>query len=106
MSVKTKSGRFEVYREGGLIRLRHIPTGLPFGCFSHMRIRTFKAAREGVEAVESKLSAEQWALIDSPPACHVGESVPESVPEQWRNAANALVIEMRVEFPRGAWSRG
>ncbi len=99
----TKSGRFEVYREApdGLICLRHVPTGLPFGAFSHLCVKSFRQALAGVEQAESETSFSDWVYIDAGP----GSRVRQDWPTNAKAAARRLQDAMTRAFPRGAWSR-
>jgi hypothetical protein len=92
----TQSGRFEVIRRPyEPIHAIHVASGLAFGTFSHLRVRTFRHALEGIEAAEAQLSPEQWAAIDG-----------QASAEVWREAGKALQAAMLQQFPNGAWSRG
>lgn len=96
----TPSGRFEVYRDPDSVclRLRHGVTGLGAGGFSHLAVRTIKAALAGVTEAESRLTAANLTELD---AVRDGDGVtPES-----RAAQCALIDALRVAFPNGAWSR-
>lgn len=63
MAKTTKSGRFQVIRDDGHLKLQHIATGLYAGAFSHLAVRTFKAAIAGVEAVEERVGERELALM-------------------------------------------
>ena len=94
----TPSGRFEVVREGGVLSLRHGVTGLHAGGFSHIAVRTIKAALAGVTQAESRLTSHELALID---AIREGDECSTVS----RLAQHALVDALREAFPNGAWSR-
>lgn len=95
----TKSKRFEVRRGNSrCLELYHCPSGLPCGAFSHIRVRTFKAALEGVEEAEARLTPMQWRLVDS-----IRKDTEADF--DTRQAANLWASELRRAFPNGAWSR-
>ncbi len=82
------TGLFEVKRRAdGLLRLWHVPTGLPAGLFSHLRVKSFRDALSGVNAVEERLAK-------------VGESMAEPDEQTLR----VFLEVMRETFPNGAWS--
>lgn len=95
----TASGRFEVISKGGGKALIHAHSGLTAGGFSHLAVRTFRQALDGVEQAEKALSADHLTQID---AMRDGaEATPES-----RAAQLALIAALREAFPDGAWSPG
>jgi len=93
----TKSGRFEVHKnEGVCIKLVHAKSGLRGGGFSHLAVRTFAQALEGVEKVEAALSPEHLKLLDD-----LRDGDP--VTTESRDAQKALLAALRETFPNGAW---
>ena len=66
---RTRSGTFAIHRaSNGLLTLEHVPTGLFAGFFSHLRVRTFKAALEGMEQVEQRLYGVRDDLASKTPS--------------------------------------
>lgn len=96
----TKSGRFEVVtRDSGGKALIHAQSGLTAGGFSHLAVRTYRQALEGVERAEANLTAATLARID---IMRDGAEVTE----ESRAAQLALIAALREAFPNGAWSPG
>jgi len=93
----TASGRFEVVRQNDDpgFELRHVASGLRCGSFSHIAVRTFKAAVEGVEEAEARLTATQLETIDR---------TSDASPARHTALAN-FAWSLRQSFPDGAWSR-
>ena len=95
----TASGRFEVRRDQYKdLFLYHVPSGLDCGGFSHLTIRTFKAALQGVERAEALLRDGDLALIDG-----IRERVEIDSPT--RMAQKALIAALEASFPNGQWAR-
>lgn len=95
----SNSGLFQIERANDSIRMTHVPSGLPCGRFSHLAVRTIKAALQGVNDAESRMRPGELDIIA---AVRKGDS------ETARRAGDALAgweAEMRRSFPNGAWSR-
>lgn len=95
----TKRGTFEVRRldDSPFIYITHVRTGYRCGGFSHIAVRTFRAALAGLDAVEAELSAEELALLDladDPLRRHHAV-----------DAVNRLRDALLDAFPNGAWAR-
>jgi hypothetical protein len=99
MSKKTTSGRFEVFKSEDGIHIKHVPSGLPVGQFSHIAVKSLKQACEGIERVEKTLTKKQLAYLDTVRAG------PASTDATVRIAQMRFRVAMEKEFPNGAWSR-
>ena len=96
----TGSGRFAVVKVDGCMILHHVPTGLRCGSFSHIAVRTFKAAVAGVETAEANIGRFDLELIDAGPDSELAAEWPKGRAQALRRLRDALT----AAFPNGAWS--
>jgi hypothetical protein len=94
-------GNFEVRRDKGYdgvcLEIVHVPTGLRCGGFSHIAVKTFKAALQGVNAMEEEMDAENLTAL---------KLIPDSLRRHHAvDAQNRYIELMQKHFPNGAWSR-
>lgn len=88
-------GNFEVKRPraGEPIKVRHVPSGLDAGVFSHLAVKSVRDAVAGVSAVEVQMGTHLAALRG------------DSTLGPFQRAAYVFRDLMLAQFPNGAWSR-
>lgn len=97
MPKTSKSGQFRVEMQDGCVVPIHVPSGLPCGSFSHIEVRTLKAAIDGINNVERHMPARMMAQLA---AIREGDRDAHITA---RDALTRLRQEMRRVFPNGAW---